>query len=194
MQVRRMIYVAAVALAALSVLAGGAAAKAGDQAGEPAADVKHDVSPPLRTIAPAPDQGDGKEKKEKEPKKGFPVPDQSAVPDPVVQSSPAAAAAPALGAGFDGLGQGFTGPAGTMTVDSAPPDPNAAVGPSNIVEIVNESFAVFDKTGNVLYGPARTNTLWSGFGGGCQSNDDGDATVEYDKLAGRWIISQFSVR
>src|SRR5438552_2142791 len=41
--------------------------------------------------------------------------------------------------------------------------------------------------------PLRTNTVWSGFGGGCQSNDDGDATVEYDRLADRWIISQFSV-
>jgi hypothetical protein len=39
----------------------------------------------------------------------------------------------------------------------------------------------------------RTNTLWSGFGGGCQSNDDGDATVVYDHLADRWVVTQFSV-
>ena len=194
---RRVVYAAVLAAAALSVLVGSAAGAAGKSRARPddvAGDVKHDVSPPLAAIAPAPDQADGKEKKEKEPKKGFPIPDQSAIADPVVQSSPSTAATPALGAGFDGLGQGFTGPAGTMSVDSAPPDPNAAVGPNHVVEIVNESFAVFDKSGTVLYGPARTNTLWSGFGGGCQSNDDGDATVEYDKLAGRWIITQFSVR
>ena len=44
-----------------------------------------------------------------------------------------------------------------------------------------------------VYGPVRTNTLWSGFGGGCQSNDDGDATIAYDRLVNRWIVSQFSV-
>jgi uncharacterized membrane protein len=35
--------------------------------------------------------------------------------------------------------------------------------------------------------------MWSGFGGGCQSNNDGDPIVIYDKLAQRWIFSQFSV-
>ena len=30
--------------------------------------------------------------------------------------------------------------------DSAPPDPNLAVGATQVVQIVNESFAVFDKT------------------------------------------------
>jgi hypothetical protein len=154
--------------------------------------VHHDVSPPLRTI-PAAAAPPSSQKVEHQPKRGLPVPGQSSTPDPVVQSSPGTAAAPALGAGFEGVGQGFSGPAGTFAVNSAPPDPNAAVGPNDVFEIVNESFAIFSKTGTALYGPVPTNTLWSGFGGGCQSNDDGDATVEYDKLAGRWIVSQFSV-
>src|SRR5436309_4803091 len=89
--------------------------------------VNHDVSPPLASLAPA-ESPDGKEKKEKEPKKGLPVPAPSAV-DPVVQSSPGTAAAPALGVGFEGIGQGLSGPAGTFTVTGTPPDPNAAVGP-----------------------------------------------------------------
>src|SRR6185436_16869163 len=113
--------------------------------------------------------------------------------DPVIQNSPGIADAPVLGLGFDGVGQGFTGPSGTFSVDAAPPDPNAAVGPNHLVEIVNESFAVFNKSGTPVYGPVPTNTLWSGFGGGCEANDDGDATVAYDRLANRWIISQFSV-
>ena len=96
-------------------------------------------------------------KKEKEPKKGPPVPAQSAS-DPVVQSSPGAASAPVLGLGFEGIGAGFTGPAGTYAVTSAPPDPNGAVGPNAFVEIVNQSFAVFDKSGTALYGPAPTNS------------------------------------
>src|SRR5207248_3977053 len=96
-----------------------------DQAGN----VNHDVSPPLRDIAaaaaPPSDQ-----KKDKEPKHGLPIPDQSSVADPVLQSSPGTAAAPIAGAGFEGIGQGFTGPSGTFSVNTAPPDPNGAVGPN----------------------------------------------------------------
>jgi hypothetical protein len=159
---------------------------------DPPQAVNHDVSPPLRQIAPA-SGPPADQKKEKEPKKGPPVPDQSGTPDPVVQSTPGTAGAPTLGLGFEGIGQGFSGPSGAFTVNSAPPDPNAAVGPNHVVEIVNESFVVFSKSGTALYGPVPTNTLFSGFGGGCQANDDGDATVEYDKFADRWIIGQFSV-
>jgi hypothetical protein len=150
------------------------------------------VSPPLAQMTPAPPPP-ADQKKEKEPKKGMPVPGQSAVPDPVVQRTPGLDAPPPVGVGFEGIGQGFSGPNGSFLVSSAPPDPNAAVGPNHIVEIVNQSFAVFNKSGTPIYGPVATNTLWSGFGGGCQTNDDGDATVEYDKLADRWIIQQFSV-
>ena len=189
----------AVALIALVQVVGATAAPARSldpppwaHSGDSPGAVNHDVSPPLRDLAPAPPP-DPSTKKEKEPKKGPPVPAPSASPDPVLQSTPGTAAAPALGVGFEGVGQGFSGPSGTFSVSSAPPDPNAAVGPNNVVEIVNQSFAVFDKSGTPVYGPVATNTLWSGFGGGCQTNDDGDATVEYDKLAGRWIIQQFSV-
>jgi hypothetical protein len=190
---RLFVVVAACCATGLLVLATGAAGSHLDQPQKdtgPSANAGHDVSPPLRTIAPAP--GQGEQKKEKEPKKGPPVPDQSGN-DPVIQSTPGGASAPALGAGFEGIGDGLTGPQGTFSVNSAPPDPNAAVGPSYIFEVVNEDIAIFDKSGNVVYGPVPTNTLWSGFGGGCQSNDDGDATVKYDQLANRWIVSQFSV-
>jgi hypothetical protein len=62
------------------------------------------------------------------------------------------------------------------------------------VQWVNESFAIFNKsTGALVYGPANGNTLWSGFGGGCQSNNDGDPIVQYDAIANRWIMTQFSV-
>ena len=45
----------------------------------------------------------------------------------------------------------------------------------------------------LILGPVAGNTLWSGFGGGCQNNNDGDPVVLYDKLANRWVMSQFSV-
>ena len=152
--------------------------------------VHHDISPPLREIAPV--AVPHTLKKNKEPKLGPPAP-QPGGPDPVVQSRAGTAAAPTLGLGVEGVGQGFSGPQGTYTDDSAPPDPNGAAGPNHFVEIVNEAFAVFNKSGTPIYGPVATKTLWSGFGGGCQSNNDGDATVAYDRLADRWIISQFSV-
>ncbi len=59
---------------------------------------------------------------------------------------------------------------------------------------VNEDFAVFNKsTGALVFGPVAGNTLWAGFGGGCQTNNDGDPIVQYDQLANRWIMTQFSV-
>jgi len=175
-------------LAAGAVASGSSAKKKPDNS-DP---VHYDVSPPLRDMTPAtPPPADPK--KDKEPKKGLPVPGQSSVPDPVVQTTPGADAAPPVGTGFEGVGQGFSGPNGSFLVTSAPPDPNATVGPNHIVEIVNQSFAVFNKSGTPTYGPVATNTLWSGFGGGCEWNDDGDGTVVYGKLADRWILQQFSV-
>jgi hypothetical protein len=68
------------------------------------------------------------------------------------------------------------------------------VGATQYVQWVNTSFAIFNKTTDALIaGPTAGNTLWSGFGGGCQTNNDGDPIVLYDKLAQRWIFSQFSV-
>ncbi len=104
-----------------------------------------------------------------------------------------APAIPATLGNFEGVGAGFAGPAGTFSVTSAPPDTNAAVGPNAIVEMVNTSFAIFNKSGTVVYGPVATNTIWSGFGGGCQSNNDGDGSARYDSIADRWVLEQFSV-
>ncbi len=184
--------VIAFALVALTSVVAGASASVkqdGDNRGnsEEKQALHHDVSPPLRDLAPA-SPGTGTREKP-EPTAPTPVPAQSRVPDPVVQSSVPSVAAPATSANFEGIGNGLSG----FTVNSAPPDSNGAAGPNHFVEIVNSAFAVFNKTGGVVYGPVQTNTIWSGFGGGCQANNDGDATVAYDRLANRWVISQFSV-
>ncbi len=154
--------------------------------------VHHDTSIPLRFIQPAAPQTT--------PSDEPPVRDQFLPQHPVATAAEAALqprsptrAAPSPTVNFNGVGQGFTGPAGNFTVSSAPPDPNSAVGPNHVVEIVNSAFAVFNKSGTAVYGPAQTNTLWSGFGGGCETNNDGDAVVRYDSIADRWIITQFSV-
>ncbi len=104
------------------------------------------------------------------------------------------AATPGIISSVDGVGKGFTGPDGSFTVQYAPPDTIGAVGATQYVQVVNVGFAVFDKaTKAVVYGPVATNTLWTGLGGGCENNNDGDAVVVYDKAANRWVVSQFSV-
>jgi hypothetical protein len=119
---------------------------------------------------------------------------QAAAADPVLQPRLAASPqAPSTIVDFEGVGQGFTGPAGTWTVNVAPPDPNGAVGPAHYMQIVNDAIAVFDKTGHVLLGPVATNTLWTGFGGGCEANNDGDGVLQYDRQADRWVVSQLEI-
>jgi len=86
--------------------------------------------------------------------------------------------------------QSFDGPANLSGVQ--PPDPVGDVGPSHYVAMSNLSFAVYSKTGTLLYGPAANNTLWSGFGGDCESSNDGDPIVLYDQFADRWLLSQFT--
>jgi hypothetical protein len=113
--------------------------------------------------------------------------------DPALQATLPDAVAPAPLLNFDGVGQGFVGPAGTFFVSGAPPDTNGDVGPNHYVQTVNTDFAVFNKAGTAIYGPVPIRTLWSGFGGDCQTNNDGDPVVVYDPIANRWVISQFSI-
>ncbi|MEO5951091.1 MAG: hypothetical protein ABIQ44_01365, partial [Chloroflexia bacterium] len=73
-----------------------------------------------------------------------------------------------------------------------PPDTNGDVGRNQYVQTVNSTFQVFSKAGASLYGPANINVLWTGFGGRCEADNDGDPIAIYDSMAGRWVISQFS--
>jgi len=83
---------------------------------------------------------------------------------------------------------------GVSNVNSvAPPDTQGDVGPNHYVQWNNLSFQIWNKTGTSLYGPAAGNTLWSGFGGPCESWNNGDPITLYDPLADRWFMSQFGV-
>ncbi|MFZ2447981.1 MAG: carboxypeptidase regulatory-like domain-containing protein [Syntrophobacteraceae bacterium] len=75
----------------------------------------------------------------------------------------------------------------------APPDTQGDVGPNHYVQWVNLAFAVYDKSGNRLYGPASGNTLWQGFGGACAETNDGDPITAYDQIADRWVMTQFAL-
>ena len=100
----------------------------------------------------------------------------------------------ALVASFDGLGVGFEGPQGTAALRN-PSDNSLTVGPNHIMQTVNTRMAIFtkkgkqyDTTGKVLYGPVPTNTVFKGFGGACETTNNGDAVVRYDQLADRWLV------
>ena len=88
---------------------------------------------------------------------------------------------------FDGVGYPGVG------CNCAPPDTNGAVGSTQYVQIVNEGYQVFDKaTGSSVLGPNSISSVWSGFGGVCQTGGKGDPVMLYDHLANRWLISQFA--
>ncbi len=74
-----------------------------------------------------------------------------------------------------------------------PPDTNGDVGMNQYVQMVNSQWAVYSKDGQRLFGPARISSLWQGFGGPCEETDHGDPIVQYDTMANRWVISQFSL-
>ena len=91
---------------------------------------------------------------------------------------------PAPSGGFEGMPR----------IDGVlPPDTEAAVGPNHIVQMVNSQMQIFDKVGNSLAGPGPINDLWNGFGGRCESDNDGDPIALYDEQADRWVLTQFAV-
>jgi hypothetical protein len=115
-------------------------------------------------------------------------------PDGALQSTPGSAHPATIGAPKDGLGSTFP----NFQIENAPPDTSGAVGKTQFVQWVNTSFAVFDKNGNRLLGPIKGKFLWQGLGGPgtpvpCEVNNDGDPVVSYDRVANRWVLSQFSV-
>jgi hypothetical protein len=145
------------------------------------------TSPPLRDIPPKSANGTPRHEHPLRPTGPVPV---GALPDPVVQTSATTPLGAIPGSSFAGVGDGAFG----FVPDSVPPDPNLAVGATQVVQWVNESFAVFDKaTGVLLSGPKAGNTLWAGFGGPCETNNDGDPIVQYDKAANRWVLTQLAV-
>src|ERR1051326_2872607 len=73
------------------------------------------------------------------------------------------------------------------------PDTNGAVGATQFVQWVNTQYAVYSKsTGAKIFGPVQGSSIFSGFGGLCQTSNGGDIIAQYDKAAGRWVMSQRS--
>lgn len=154
--------------------------------------VHFDVSPPLREmkiIPPGPGQLRENEDRDIVPRQQRYVFEA----DPVVQAT---LSGKAPGAEIPG-GTEIAGPIVTFNAQPnaagvAPPDPNGSVGPNHIVTMCNLTFQIFNKTGTSLFGPANTNTLFTGFGGSCETSNSGDPVVLYDRRADRWILTQFT--
>ena len=104
-------------------------------------------------------------------------------------------AGPSVGLSFEGI-SGDPGAASLNCVAAsgaqvAPPDTNAAVGDTQVVQWVNLCYAVFNKaTGALIAGPFAGNHFWSGFGGICQAVNDGDPIIQFDKANHVWVASQ----
>lgn len=152
----------------------------------------HAVTPPVRDMAPAAPRT--REQRTALPVRRRPgLPILSFEPDSVLQElAPVPLVSTTSLLNFDGVSD----------VDGdAPPDTNASVGTTQVVETVNTSYAVFSKTsGALLFGPAEVGSLFSSLTGPgqlCNGNlfttglfiSYSDPVVLYDKVAGRWFIS-----
>ncbi len=135
--------------------------------------------------------GDEREERHENLNPELPLPFHVDGPDPVIDRGitglPLPNAIPTTTLNFDGIA--FA----TDPSSGAPPDTDGAVGLTQYVQIVNQSYQVFNKTtGASVAGPTSIAALWSGFGGVCETAPHGDPIVLYDRLANRWLISQFA--
>ena len=108
------------------------------------------------------------------------------VVDTVEQRGAAPSANYSIIANILGVGNGFP----NYSVPDAPPDTNMAVGDTQIVQWVNVSYTVCNKT-TLVCGPAIAgNLIWSSLGGNCASNNAGDPIAQWDGVAHRWLLAQ----
>jgi hypothetical protein len=149
-------------------------------------EVKHTVSPPLRTMKPvvrkrslvARGRDEGAESKEEH---RFHRARTQKIVDPVAQTQAATSHATTMGMNFAGV----TAPSGRVV-----PDTNGAAGLTQYFQWVNTDFEIFDKsTGASIYGPVDASTLWASFPP-CNETDDDDIVVEYDQMANVWVLEQ----
>lgn len=80
---------------------------------------------------------------------------------------------------------------GTSNINGvAPPDTYGDVGPNHYFQVVNLSYAIYNKTGTKLLGPLSNSSVWNGMP---NNVNDGDAVILYDDQADRWLFTQFSL-
>ena len=99
--------------------------------------------------------------------------------DPVLQKEVKPLVSATTGVSFSGI----------PSPGYVPSDSNLAVGPNDILEVVNVQFAVYSKSGATLAGPTNIQSLFSSLAGDCSSGTYGDPIALYDRQADRWVLS-----
>ena len=145
------------------------------------------ISPPLRELAKLP-QKPIYGYHEALPVRRIPKRNFGKSVDPVEQDHVIGASGNyAIGLNLLGVGNGFP----NYSVPDAPPDTNMAVGDTQVVQWVNVSYAIWNKsTGALEAGPILGNTLWASLGGNCAAQNDGDIIAQWDNVAHRWLLAQ----
>ena len=113
------------------------------------------------------------------------------ITDPVVQNLLPLLSMPAPINNFEGISNNDN-----LTVFGfrvLPPDTNMDVGPNHIVQAVNILVEVYDKAGNSLLAPVTIRSIFTSLGSDCATTNSGNPIVQYDPLADRWLISQFTL-
>jgi len=155
-------------------------------------DSYHDTSLPVREYSMAAPQGRApREVEHPRPRRilsGAAVP----VEDLAEQTYVAPPVSATIGLDFEGIPNSANGKA----LEGVPPDPNLAVGATQVVETINTAWQVFDKaTGKSVFGPQQISAMFTGVPGLCGQGPTffwTDPVVLYDQFANRWIISQIA--
>ena len=160
--------------------------------------IYHDTSPPMSEMSPASVVPTGETKQipllERPGQGRYP---DLATPDGGLQA-PSQSLGPTPGPILSAPGLSEQDNRNTVGFSVVPPDINGdigldAAGNRIYIQYINSIWGVFDVSGTLIQGPFAGNSFWNGFGGFCQSNNDGDPVVLYDDGADRWFFSQFSV-
>jgi len=161
-------------------------------------DLHHDLSAPLTALAAAQQPQMGAYNEEI-PMLPLPKVLNSAPkvtsPDAALQNAPLAGSMPELITSFDGVNN-IGGVAPPDTQGDIGYDPGT--GKKYYMQWVNLHIQAWDVTEAtapvaLFTSPIAGNSLWAGFGGPCETSNDGDPIVLYDEIANRWMISQFAV-
>ncbi len=154
----------------------------------------HGVSPRLDYLARHPTpvaSGDGQAieaERELPDEQRAPSASGESLAQPFVQTTTPTPAAVVAGANFEGPGSGMAG----FVLNTVPSDATMGVGPDHILAWVNSMFVVLDKSGTVMMPPVNGNSLFTGMPNLCATTNRGDPLVQYDRLADRWILSQWA--
>jgi len=149
-------------------------------------DLYHDTSAPVREYASSQTTGTLHPLERPRPRQR-PLPGPiSAGPDAAEQLFTLSLVSATLGFDFDGIPNVANG-----TLVGIPSDSNLSVGDTQVVEVINTAYEVYDKAGNSFFPPQQISTIFTGVPGLCGQGVTfffSDPVVVYDRIAGRWII------